>query len=139
MVELINFLKASLEFSQKDIEELKTIASKLEDAKDEIDQLNSDLAQHVELKAEYLENQSRRNNIRIKGIAEGERETWDEVESKVENAIKAKLDLDIDIERAYRVERRTKKGKAYANEPRTVECRLRDWKQSEQVLRKARK
>ena len=64
VVESVNSLKASLEFSQKDIEELKPLASKLEEAKDEIDQLNSDLAQQ-ELKAEYLENQSRRNNICI--------------------------------------------------------------------------
>ena len=97
MVESVNSLKASLEFSQKDIEELKPFASKLEEAKDEIDQLNSDLAQQ-ELKEEYLENQSRRNNICIKGIAEGEKETWHEVESNVKDAIKAKLDLDIDIE-----------------------------------------
>ena len=94
VVESVNSLKAILEFSQKDIEELKPFASKLEEAKDEIDQLNSDLAQQ-ELKAEYLENQSRRNNIRIKGIAEGEKENWDEVESKVKHAIKAKLDLDV--------------------------------------------
>ena len=137
-VESVNSLKASLELSQKDIEEHKLFAWKLEEAKDEIDQLNSDLAQQ-ELKAECLENQSRRNNIRIKGIAEGEKETWDEVESKVKDAIKAKLDLDIDIERAHRVERRKKKGRANANEPRTILCRLRDWKQREQVLRKARK
>ena len=82
VVELVNSLKASLEFSQKAIEDLKPFASKHEEAKDEINQLNSDLTQQ-ELKAEYLENQSRRNNIRIKGIAKGEKETWDEVESKV--------------------------------------------------------
>ena len=40
VVESVNSLKASLEFSQNDI-----FASKLEEAKDEIDQLNSDLAQ----------------------------------------------------------------------------------------------
>ena len=126
VVQSVNSLKASLEFSQKDIEELKPFPSK-----DEIDHLNSDLAQQ-ELKAENLENQSRRNNIRIKGIAEGEKETWDEVESKVKDAIKAKLDLDIDIERAHHVERRKKKGSANGNEPRTTLCRLRDWKQREQ-------
>ena len=121
VVESVNSLKASLEFSQKDIEEHKPFASKLEEAKDEIYRLNSDLAQQ-ELKVECLENQSRRNNIRIKGIAKGEKKTSDEVES-----------------RAHRVERRKKKGSANANEPRTIVCRLRDWKKREQVLRKARK
>ena len=37
------------------------------------------------------------------------------------------------------MERRKKRGSANANEPRTIVCRLRDWKQREQVLRKARK
>ena len=101
---LANFPKASLELSQNDVEELKPFVSKLEEAKYEIDQLNSDLAREQELKVEYLKNQSRGNNICIKGIAKGEKETWDEVESKIKDAIKAKLDLDIDIERAHRVE-----------------------------------
>ena len=66
------------------------------------------------------------------------------MESKVKGAIKAKLDLDIDIdiERAHRVERRKKgkkQGSANENELRTIVCRLRDWKQREHVLRKARK
>ena len=74
VVASVNSLKASLEFSQKDIEDFKPFASKLEEAKDEIGQLNSDLTQQ-DLKAEYLGNQSRRNNIRIKGIGEGEKET----------------------------------------------------------------
>ena len=39
VVESVDSLKASVEFSQKDIEELKPFASKLEEAKDEIDQL----------------------------------------------------------------------------------------------------
>ena len=37
------------------------------------------------------------------------------------------------------MEQRKKKSNANANEPRTIVCRLRDWKQREQVLRKARK
>ena len=115
-----------MEYSQKDIEELKSLASKLEEINNEIDQLNSDLSEQ-ELKAEYLENQSRRNNIRVKGIPESEKETWEEVESKVKDAIKIKLDLEVDIERAHRVEQR-KQGKKRS-----------DWKQREQVLRKARK
>ena len=88
VVESVNSLKASLEISQYDIQELQPFAPELDEAEDEIDQLNSDLVQQ-ELKAEYLEYQSRRNNVRIKGIAEGQKETSDEVESKVKDAIKA--------------------------------------------------
>ena len=78
IVNSVASIKASLEYSQKDIEELKPLASKLEEINNEIDQLNSDLSEQ-ELKAEYLENQSRRNNIRVKGIPESEKETWEEV------------------------------------------------------------
>ena len=74
VVESVNSLKASLEISQYDIQELQPFAPELDEAEDEIDHLNSDLVQQ-ELKAEYLEYQSRRNNVRIKGIAEGQKET----------------------------------------------------------------
>ena len=37
------------------------------------------------------------------------------------------------------MEQRKKNGSANPNEPRTIVCRLRNWKQREQVLRKARK
>ena len=48
------------------------------------------------------------------------------------------------IERAHRVERRRKsassqRGAEQADKPRTIVCRLRDWKQREAVIREARK
>ena len=45
VVESVNSLKASLEISQYDIQELQPFAPELDEAKDEIDQLNSDLVQ----------------------------------------------------------------------------------------------
>lgn len=89
---------------------------------------------------EKLENQSRRNNIHVNGIPESDIVTWEDAEVKVKRAIKDKLDLEVDIERAHRVERgKIKSGQANQNQPRTIVRRLRDWKQTEQVLRKARK
>ena len=41
VVQPVAFIKASLEFSLQDIEELKLLASELEEAKDEIDHLRS--------------------------------------------------------------------------------------------------
>lgn len=58
------------------------------------------------------------------------------------NKFKAKLDLEVNIERAHRVERHKhgkKRSNTNENQPHTIVCRLRDWKQREQVLRKARK
>ena len=46
--------------------------------------------------------------------------------------------MNIDSVRAHHVERRKKKGSVDANEPRTKVYHLHDWKQPQQVLRKAR-
>ena len=53
---------------------------------------------------EYLENQSRRNNIRIDGILEEPDETQEDSESKAEGALEFKLNLPfkVEIERAHR-------------------------------------
>ena len=69
-------------------------------------------------------------------------ETWEVAEAKVKQAIQEQLGIDVDIERAHRVERRnrdrssqdTQQGKS-----RTIVCKLRCWKQREAVLKKARK
>ena len=47
--------------------------------------------------------------------------------------------MNIDSVRAHHVERRKKKGSVDANEPCTIVYHLHDWKQPQQVLRKARK
>ena len=59
---------------------------------------------------EYLENQSRRNNIRVSGISESPGETWNDSENKVKEAIKSSLRLEIEMERAHRVDKRKKDG-----------------------------
>ena len=73
------------------------MAPKLKDAEIEINSLQKTL-DDCNHNIEYLENQSRRNNIRISGIPESSDETWEIAEEKVKKAIKEKLDLDIDIE-----------------------------------------
>ena len=66
----------------------------------EIEWFNSDLSSQS-LSLEYMDNQSRRNNIRVNGILESSRKTWEEAEEKVKDAVKTKLGIDIDIERAH--------------------------------------
>ena len=138
VVKTVSSLKTSLEFSQKEIGELKPLNLKLSEATRDIDQIKCDFG-GMQLKTEYLENQSRRNNIRVSGIPEAEGETWDDSEAKVKAVIKEKLQIDVDIERAHRVERRKSSKRQNTNQPRTIVCRLRDWKQREAVVRKARK
>ena len=90
---------------------------------------------------EYLENQSRRNNIRVSGIPESPGETWTDSENKVKEAIKSSLVLDIEIERPHRVDKRKKVGgkqqsKEEKEKPRTIVWKLKDWKQRESVIRR---
>ena len=128
-------IKASVEFSQKDIEDLKPVKAKLNEAEGSLVQVQGNL--------EYLENQSRRNNIRVSGIPEAAGETWEDAENKVKDPVKSTLGLEIEIERAHRVERRKKPGRQLRSnakqEPRTIVCKLRDWKQREAVIREARR
>ena len=60
-------LKVSLEFSQKDIKDLIPCSSRLHEVEEEIEKMCGSLDYHTD-KIEYLENQSRRSNIRIDGI-----------------------------------------------------------------------
>ena len=77
-----------------------------------------------------MKNQSRQNNTRVNEIEESVGETWEETEEKVKEAVKAKLGMDLEIERAHGVERR-KRSQGSAEKPRTTVCRLRNWKQKE--------
>ena len=70
--------KESLEFSQKDIDELKPCTTKLADIETDIDDIYDAVDHHMD-KLEYLENQSRRNNIRVDGILEEENEEENEL------------------------------------------------------------
>ena len=93
-------------------------------------------------KIEYQENQSRRNNIRVFGIPESAGETWELAETKVKDAIKEKLNIEVNIERTHHVERRRSGGinqHQAGAKPRVIVCRLSSWKQKEAVVRKARK
>ena len=62
MVKNVQEMKTSLQFTQKDAEDLKPIHVKLEGINKELDKISRDLASHSQ-KMEFLENQTRRNNI----------------------------------------------------------------------------
>ena len=55
-------------------------------------------------------------------------DTWEIAEEKVKEAIREKLVMEVDIERAHRVERKKKPEAAKkSGQPRTIVCRLRNW------------
>ena len=141
LVKTVAEVKLSLEYTQRDVDDLGQMAAKLKDAEEEIGTLQTELRTQ-DSKLEYLENQSRRNNIRVSGIPESPNETWDVAETKVKQAIQEQLGIEVDIERAHRVERRNRDRNSQDTQqgkPRTIVCKLRCWKQREAVLKKARK
>ena len=152
----VNDLKASIQFTQKDVDENKqkvseiavTIAAQATALNDVFKGLDE-----LEGKSDYLENQSRRNNIKVFGIPEEHDETWDDCESKIKEAIAEKLDIkeEILIERAHRVgpknghkrarSRNQQAGAGRRNDegPRPIVAKLQSWKQKSAVIKDAQK
>lgn len=96
---------------------------------------------------EYLENQSRRDNIKILGVPESDTEkTWDDTEGKVKELIKSKLSIDEEVEivRAHRVGRQNQTGRSKLDgsfeppQPRAIVAKLKSWKLKEKIVKKAR-
>lgn len=142
VVKSVAELKASLEYSQQDIDDLKEAADAIDEMEEELDDIQTGLHKQEE-KLVYLENQSRRNNVRIDGIPEQHNETWLNTETKVKELLQEKLNLSFEpmIERAHRTGARPRSGAADGinTRPRTIVCRLRDWRQKDDILRAARR
>ena len=96
----------------------------------EIESLKKKLAD-IEDQTDYLENQSRRNNVRISGISEDVNESWSDTEEKVKSLINDNLDLDAKdmvIERAHRT------GKRLPGKPRQVVAKFLNYKDRESMI-----
>eukprot|EP00112_Aurelia_sp_Birch-Aquarium-sp1_P003385 Seg1379.2 transcript_id=Seg1379.2/GoldUCD/mRNA.D3Y31 product="hypothetical protein" protein_id=Seg1379.2/GoldUCD/D3Y31 len=148
----VNDLKASIQFTQKDVDENKQNVSEMAvNSAAQSTALNDVFKglDDLEAKSDYLENQSRRNDIKIFGIAEEHGETWDDCESKVKKAIVEKLDIkdEILIERAHRVgpmngDKRNQRGGAErknSDGPRPIVAKMQSWKQKSVVIKYAQK
>ena len=119
-------VKHSLEFSQNEIDELKTNSQRA----DADSRLNT-----IEDQCDYLENQSRRSNLRIDGIPEMSNESWDQTEESVKTLFTDSLGLqDMEIDRAHRIGTRSNGKKPH----RTIVVKMTKYKQKEMVLRAAK-
>ncbi|XP_035693558.1 LOW QUALITY PROTEIN: uncharacterized protein LOC118427744 [Branchiostoma floridae] len=102
-------LKSSLQFSQDELKDLKadkdSNLKKIKQLEQDIASRNDDVSTGLTEKLDYIENQSRRNNLIFDGIKEEKGETWEQAEMKVKDVIKKKLHINpvhIEIERAHR-------------------------------------
>ncbi|KAJ8016243.1 hypothetical protein DPEC_G00005180 [Dallia pectoralis] len=134
-------LRSSLQFSQKDIDDLMKKNDKTESERTiacaETKIMQGQLAEMTE-KADYLEGQTRRNNLVVDGIPEAQNESWKETEDKVRYVINEKLHLDSSqmvIERAHR----TGNPSGYSGKrPRPITVKFLRYKDKMAVLRKTK-
>lgn len=138
-------LTTSLQFSQREIDDLKSTIKQHEkekqDTKVKMDQqadvINSSKVEieSLEDRCNYMEDYSRRNNIRITGVEEQSgNETWEQTAAKVLSLLDDKMQLpDLELERAHRV------GLRRDARPRTIVARFCRYSDREAVMRSARK
>ena len=137
--------------SQEQIKELKKKVTDLKSSVEHTDVGLNDLSDRVDEIYDYqvdpeyvtnklidLEDRSRRNNLRIDGISESRNETWEECEEEIQKVFNEKLGVkNVHIERAHR----SKRSKSNNNngKPRTIVCKLLNYKQKEEILRNTKK
>lgn len=131
-------VKVSLEYSQKDIDNLqKSVITQDETQKSISNEaaIITDNLNDISNKLDYLENQSRRNNIIFDGIPETKQETWKVSEEKVLSVLKTNMGFTDDppIERAHRV------GSANPRKTRPIVVKFLNFKDRDTVLRNGKK
>ena len=92
----------------------------------------------IEDKLIDLEGRSRQNNLRVEGDKERPNETWEDCKSELNTHFKESLCIEekVVVERANRVKKaKSKKG----NTPRTIVCRILNYKDKVKILRNAKK
>ena len=103
----------------KEHEEIKETLDFFENREDERILYLEDDNGYLKEKLRSLEDRSRRNNLRIDGVAEDEKETWSDTEGKIQQLFTDQLSTpNITIERAHR------SGSRNAGKPRTIVMKL---------------
>ena len=102
--EEINDLKKSIEFTENVLEEkvakveqnVCELQGKSKKVEEDVTYMNDYIedAENIHNKLVELENRSRRNNIRIDGIKEYNKESWEECEKRVHSMLKERLDIE---------------------------------------------
>ena len=147
----VNELKKSMEFTQNNLEErVNNVEENMCNVKEDLKEIYeyqidpeyvNDCSADIRNKLTELEDGSRRNNIRIDGIAKEPGETWEECERKVHRLLSEELDInDVVIERGHRV-------KAYSHEEknskklrsRTIVCKLLSFVDKARILKNSRR
>lgn len=134
-------LTTSLEFSQREIDDLKAHAKEQDKERMEdranIEKLtklvesSNNKIKELEEKVIYQEDYSRRKNLRISGLEEQGNETWEQTSAAVSSLLETKLQLPgVALERAHRV------GPRRDSKPRTVVARFTRYSDRDAAIRR---
>ena len=135
--EQIKELKKEVTHLKSSVEQTDTDLNDLSDRADEIYDYQVD-PEYVTSKLIDLEDRFRSNNFRIAGISEARNETWEECGEEIQKVFNEKLGVkSVQIERAHRSKR--SKSNSNSGKPRTIVCKLLNYKQKEEILRNAKK
>lgn len=140
----VSDLQRSLEFSQKEVDDLKNGVNKLQSThKQDQDllahmttdlQTKSDRIKELEERCNNQEDQSRQNNLQFVGVEEQQDESWEQTAVHVTKLLEDKLQLpNIEMERVHRV------GQRVDLRPRPIIARFSRFCDREAVLRNASK
>ena len=139
----ITELKTSLQFTQIQLQEIKQTTDfdrkQHIDTEKKMNKIENEL-RRIDDTVDYMENQPRRNNLRVDGIKElCMCETWAEIEEALRKALPEQLKLPVEQVAAIRVERAHRTGAATdQHRDRTVMVKFTSFKDRDVVLRAAR-
>ena len=124
---MINSLQNSIQFTEVETHE------KIKNLETETKRETKELKE----KLRDLEDRTRRNNLRIDGVRESEKETWEDTEKKISDIFTHKLGIKtpIKIERAHRTGRQLEDRR----KERTIVLKLLDYKDKIEIMKNARK
>ena len=134
---------ASLEFTQKEVNDLRTqLATAIIEGEKKTKQIellqqsNQELQQQLQdtaKRVDYMDDQSRRNNLRFTGVKEEPGETWEKCQEKLSNMLHDHLNITLSLERVHRV------GKVGDKKPRDIVAKFTSFSDRDNVMRNRRK
>ena len=133
----------SVEFAHNDIEDMKRRMNVLTRENDALNNKvialtseNNQLKKETENMAtrlDYLDDQSRRNNLRFCGIPETSGESWEQCQKLLTDTLRNKLNVNPQFERVHRV------GKPNEKQPRDIVAKFTSFRDRDTVFRDRRR
>ena len=139
---LINELRRSLEFTQDELQDVKNDLSTSKGHISNLETINREqynIISKLEEQISEIEDHSRRVNIRIDGIAESPKETWEQTQLKVKKLFADTMQLpEVLIDHAHRIAS-PKANDSSTVKPRTIIAKLEKFTDRQLVLRSKQK